>query len=83
MVIIFQIIQLVMAILHAVHDVQEVMGAGNGAAKSEAVITKVTPIADSIGANKDQIQSVIDLAVGLYKSSGVEIFNKPEAGAGG
>ncbi len=69
--IIWQIIQFVLSVFSEVHAAQAAMPGAPGADKSQAVIDKVTPIANVVGAEIPHIQSLIDTAVTLFKHVGV------------
>jgi hypothetical protein len=66
----FKFAQLVLGIVHTVHEVQESMPGAPGAEKSQAVIDKVSPIADALNANAPAIQAAIDGVVSLAKAVG-------------
>lgn len=67
---IFQLVQLVVGIVNEVHAIQSALPGAPGAAKSQAVIDKVTPIADVLGARADSIQSIINGVVAIAKAAG-------------
>jgi hypothetical protein len=71
--------QLFTAVLHEVHEVQAALPGAPGAEKSQAVINKVAPIAEVLGAHQDAVQSIINGAVSLYKQARIGGFG--EAGS--
>jgi hypothetical protein len=66
----FQAVQLLLAVFHEVHAIQAALPGAPGADKSQAVIDKVTPIAETIGAHAEALQGIINGVVGLAKAVG-------------
>jgi hypothetical protein len=75
----FQIAQFLFAIVEEVHNIEAELPGAPGADKSQAVIDRVTPIANVVGAEVPHIQSIIDSAVGIANASG--LFKKKDAPA--
>jgi hypothetical protein len=67
----FNVLQFLIQLIGEVHAVESALPGAPGATKSQAVLDKVTPIASVIGAEVPHIQSLIDGAVGIFKSVGV------------
>jgi hypothetical protein len=74
------LLKLLFMVFNEVHTVQSALPGAPGAEKSQAVIDKVTPIAAVIGAEVPHIQSLINVAVDMFKSAKVGAF-APAAGA--
>ncbi len=68
-----QVLQLIVSIVGEVHTIQTATGL-SGAEKSQNVIDKVTPIADTIGVEAPHIQSIINDVVNVSKQFGIGTF---------
>jgi shikimate kinase len=66
-----QFMQLLAAIIGEVHTIQAALPGAPGADKSAAVIAKVTPIAEVVGAELPHVQSLINQVVDVSKAAGI------------
>lgn len=76
-----QFLQLVTAVISEVHTVQAALPGATGAEKSAAVIAKVTPIAEVVGAEVPHVQQIINQVVDVSKAAGIGAFGTDKAGA--
>jgi hypothetical protein len=69
-----QFLQLLTAIVGEVHTVQAALPGAPGADKSAAVIDKVAPIAQAVGAEVPHVQALINQVVDVSKQLQVGAF---------
>lgn len=68
---VFGVFNLIMRVLQVVQAVEAAMPGHKGAEKSAAVIAKVEPIANALGAQQENVQGIIDVGVALFNQLGV------------
>lgn len=78
-----QFLQLLTAIISEVHAVQAALPGAPGADKSAAVIAKVTPIAQVVGAEAPHVQEIINQVVTVSKAAALGAFGSNQTDTAG